>query len=312
MYFLFGPETYLREEAERWIADEALRDTLIRDFDDSLFSLTKDSARQAIVTAETFPMMSKRRVVRIRNFENIKESDEDILAAYIENPVATSVMIFTTPGIDKRKKLTKLLLATAAFEFKPKNNMERAAWARAHLRELKIDVDTNVLRRIVDQVGNDVTRLPNELNKLAAASTPSYRITEEMVDQLVGRSQEHMNWDLTDAVVSRNGRKALRVLRDFLDDGVEPVLLTAIIAGAFRRLALAKEMLVRGANPGEVCSAVRVPTWKQRDYLAMLNRIDSHELSGMIQRIADTDLAIKTSKATPRMQMEMLVCELLI
>jgi len=44
----------------------------------------------------------------------------------------------------------------------------------------------------------------------------------------------------------------------------------------------------------------------------MLNRIDSHKLSQMIQRIAETDLSIKTSKATPRMQMEMLVCELMI
>ena len=32
----------------------------------------------------------------------------------------------------------------------------------------------------------------------------------------------------------------------------------------------------------------------------------------MMQRIAETDVAIKTSKATPRMQMEMLVCELMI
>jgi len=57
---------------------------------------------------------------------------------------------------------------------------------------------------------------------------------------------------------------------------------------------------------------VRVPPFKQRDYLAMLSRIDSADMARMIQRIAETDLAIKTSKATPRMQMEMLVCELMI
>jgi hypothetical protein len=44
----------------------------------------------------------------------------------------------------------------------------------------------------------------------------------------------------------------------------------------------------------------------------MLSRIDSADMARMIQRIAETDLAIKTSKATPRMQMEMLVCELMI
>src|SRR6185295_4812595 len=128
----------------------------------------------------------------------------------------------------------------------------------------------------------------------------------------VSRSREHMNWDLTDNIVSRNRRAALKVLRDFLDDGAEPVLLTGVIAGTFRRMALAKEMLVRGASQGEIFSEVRVPPFKQRDYLSMLNRIDANTISNMVQRIAETDVAIKTSKATPRMQMEMLVCELMI
>ena len=149
------------------------------------------------------------------------------------------------------------------------------------------------------------------MNKLVAAALPSGRITVELVDQLVSRSREHMNWDLTDAIVSRNGKKALKVLREFLDDGVEPVLLTGVIAGTFRRLALAKEMFARGAAPAEIFSAVRVSSWKQREYLAMLNRTDARELQRAIMRIAETDLAIKTSKATPRMQIEMLVCELM-
>ena len=77
-------------------------------------------------------------------------------------------------------------------------------------------------------------------------------------------------------------------------------------------MALAREMQVRGASPNEIFSEVRVPPFKQRAYISMLQQIDSRRMSEMIQRIAATDLAIKTSKATPRMQMEMLVCELMI
>jgi len=161
-------------------------------------------------------------------------------------------------------------------------------------------------------VASDLLTLTNELDKLAAAALPSRRITSDLVDQLVRRSREHMNWDLTDSIVSHDRHKALRVLRNLLDDGAEPVLLTGVIAGTFRRMALAKEMLVRGASQGEIFSEVRVPQFKQRAYISMLQQIDSHKMSGMIQRIAETDVAIKTSKATPRMQMEMLVCELMI
>jgi len=44
--------------------------------------------------AEQLPMMSDRRVVRIRNFAKLREADEDMLLKYLERPVETSVIIF--------------------------------------------------------------------------------------------------------------------------------------------------------------------------------------------------------------------------
>ena len=64
VYFLLGPESYLRDQAARAIADEALRETLLREFNDSTFSLKTGDARSAIAAAEQLPMMSPRRVVR--------------------------------------------------------------------------------------------------------------------------------------------------------------------------------------------------------------------------------------------------------
>jgi DNA polymerase-3 subunit delta len=149
------------------------------------------------------------------------------------------------------------------------------------------------------------------LNKLAAAALPSGLITTELVDQLTGRSREHMNWELTDHILARNRRAALNTLKDLLDDQVEPVMLIGLIGGTYRRMALAKELLSQGASPGQIFSEVRMPSFKQRAYLSMLGRIESNTLARGLQRIAQADLAIKSSKATPRMQVEMLVCELM-
>jgi len=311
-YYLYGAETFLRDQAARAIADAALQGTLLREFNDSSFNLFSNDVRDAIAAAEQLPMMSERRVVRLRNFSRLREADEEFLLAYLERPVETTVMIFVGDDIDKRKKFGKKLMAGTAYEFAPLPSKELPAWIKAHLKTLNADIEPEAGRRLIEVVASDLLTLTNELNKLAIAALPSGRITLELVDQLVSRSREHMNWDLTDGIVSRNGRVAMKVLRDFLDDGVEPVLLTGIIAGTFRRLAMAKELFDRGAQPREIFSEVRVPPFKQGDYLSMLRRTDATKLRHALQRIAETDLAIKTSKATPRMQVEMLVCELLI
>ena len=311
VYFLFGPETYLRDEAARLIADQAMSGTLLREFNDSTFNLTSDDARDAIAAAEQLPMMSQRRIVRIKNLGKLKEADEEVLLNYVNRPVETSVVIFITEDIDKRKKLARLLLAGAAFEFQPLKLSELQAWIRSYLKGLTAEIEPQALQRILETVTSDLHTLANELNKLAAAALPSGRITTELVESLVGRSREHMNWELSDHILSRNRRGALKTLKDLLDDGVEPLLLIGLIAGTYRRMALAKALLSQGASPAEIFSEVRMPPFKQRDYLAMLNRVDSEGLARTIRRVAQTDLAIKTSKGTPRMQVEMLVCELM-
>ncbi len=311
VYFLYGPETYLRDQAARAITDEALRDTLLREFNDSSFNLSSDEVRDALAIVEQLPMMSQRRVVRIKNFGKLSEDEENFLLEYLERPVETSVVIFIGDDIDKRKKLAKTLMSRAAFEFQPLKAPELQSWIRAHLKKLKTDIEPAAARRILDVVASDLNTLTNELNKLAAAALPSGLITTELIDQLTGRSREHMNWELTDHILARNRRAALNTLKDLLDDQVEPVMLIGLIGGTYRRMALAKELLSQGAPPGQIFSEVRMPSFKQSAYLSMLGRIESNTLARGLQRIAQADLAIKSSKATPRMQVEMLVCELM-
>ena len=311
VYFLFGPESLLRDEAARAIADAALQNSLLREFNESSFNLLNDDVRSAIAIAEQLPMMSDRRVVRVRNFGKLKEADEDVLLKYLERPVETSVVIFAADDLDKRKRLAKSLMAGAAFEFQPLKTNELQTWIKAHLKKLKVEIEPRAGHRILEMVRSDLRTMTNELNKLAAASLPSGRITLALVDELISRSREHMNWELSDNIVAGNRKAALKTVRDLLDDGVEPVLLIGLIAGTYRRMALAKALQAQGATPAKIFSEVRMPSFKQGAYLSMLNQIDSGAMAEQVRRIAEADLAIKTSKATPRMQVEMLLCELM-
>jgi len=311
VYFLFGAEAYLRDQAEDDIANAALSETLLREFNDSSFSLSKGGAGAAIAAAEQLPMMSPRRVVRIRDLAKLTETDETLLLDYVNRPVETSVVIFNSDDLDKRKKLTKKLLAGAAFEFPPLNNTELTNCARTHLSALKAEATKPVLDRIVELVGPNVRMLSNELNKLAAAALPSGVITADLVEELVGRSRELMNWELTDQMLARNRAGAFRTLKHLLDDGAPPVMLIGLIASSYRRMALAHALLSKGAPPNEIFRQVPLPPFRRSSYLQMLNRIDGRKLARNIVRIGEADLGIKTSKATPRMQVELLVTELM-
>src|ERR1041385_8039819 len=170
LYLLVGTEIYLRRVAVQTIADLALSRTLLREFNESSFSLLSDSVQSAIAAAEQLPMMSDKRVVRVRDFARLREADEETLVRYLNNPSPATVMIFIADDLDKRKKSTKALLDNCVVvDFPPLKDAEAKAWAKSRLKELKVSADEAVLRDLISLVGTDVQTLFNEIDKLASA-----------------------------------------------------------------------------------------------------------------------------------------------
>ncbi|HAF12247.1 MAG TPA: DNA polymerase III subunit delta [Blastocatellia bacterium] len=315
LYLLVGCEGYLRDAAARTVSDAALSGTLLREFNESSFSLLTDSAMAAVAAAEQLPMMSERRVVRIKDFAKLREADEEILIRYLQRPVDSTVVIFVADDLDKRKKLTKaLLLNCAVVDFPACKDAEAKAWARKRLQELKTAADERVLTEIVRLVGTNLQTLSSELEKLASAAIETKRITIELVEELIDRSRELSNFDLGDQLVAGDRRRALETLHRLLADDVPPVMLLGLIAGNYHRLALAKELLKRGERD-EVYRLIYGPPAKRDAFMNTLQRSDATKIARGIQLIAAADLAIKSSLGGggakgANLQLELLVCEL--
>ena len=315
LYLLFGAENFLRDLAARAITDISLKDASLREFNEATYSLTNGDVQQAIAAAEQLPMMAARRVVLIKDFGKLREADEEALLRYVARPVESSVVIFIADDLDKRRKLSKTLLdVCSAIEFAPLSDTELAEWAKKRLKELKVQTDERTLHQIVALVGSDVRTLSNELEKLATAALDSGLISMEMVDTLVGRSRELSNFELADHLIARNRKRALQTLQRLLDDGAEPVMLIGLIGSNYRRLALAKELMSKGAANQDVYRQVGI-FGRREEFLATARRADALALSRSIERIAAADLAIKTSLSGggpqgSRLQLELLICEL--
>jgi DNA polymerase-3 subunit delta len=310
LYLLLGSETFLRGLAAQEITDAALRESPLREFNESSFSLFSDSVQSAIAAAEQLPMMSPLRVVRIRDFAKLREADEETLIRYVSNPSPSTVMILIASELDKRKKATKALLDHCwVVDFSPLKDVEAKSWAQAYLKKLNVIAPGPVISEILNLVGTDLQSLSSELEKLAAAASEKGQITMQMVDDLIGHSRELSNFTLGDQIMAKDRKRALETLHRLLADGAEPVMLLGLIASNYHRLALAKDLLTRG-GPNEVFRKISMPPFKKDSYLKTLQRTDLARVSHGIQLIAAADLAIKTSQGTPRLQLEMLVCSL--
>ncbi len=325
VYVLFGAETYLRDAAADTITNRSFADGDLRDFNESSFSLNGDGNLQsALAAARQLPMMASRRVIRITDVrisatgirDTIKEEHEPILTGYFADPSPEAVVIFVADELNGVRRLGKLLREnTTAVEFKSLDDRELATWARAEFQKASAEIDEPTLRLLLSQIGPDVRRLTNEIKKLSTAALPRGIVTPDLINALVPHSREITNFELTDHMVAGRRSKALAALATILDDGGEPLALLGLISYNFRRLLIAKDMMSRGADRGDVAKALKMRYNDQEAFLAAARRADAAVLIKAVDRLAETDLAIKTSvggsgPAGARMQLEMLVCEL--
>ncbi len=308
LYLLIGNETYLRDRAARSIADAALKGTLLREFNESSFSLLSDSVSEALAVAAQLPMLSERRVVRLKHFSKLREAEEELLIRYLDNPCPSTVAIFIAEDLDKRKAITRAFMDNCqVVDFPVLKDGEARAWAKARLEALKTSIDEPALRELISLVGPDVQTLFMEIDKLATAAIPDQHISKGLVESLIGHSRELSNFELGDQLIAGDRKRALQTLGRLLADEVAPVLLLGLIASNYHRLAVAKELLEQGSRE-EVYRMV--PSFKRSEFLSTVQRTSREKLADGLRKIAAADLAIKTSQATPRLQLEMLVCDL--
>ena len=325
VYVLFGAETYLRDAAAKYIADIAFATGDFRDFNDTSFSLnTEDNLKRALAVAQEMPMMASRRVVRITDIrisatghrDTITEDHEPTLSSYFADPSPSSIVIFIADDLNGVRKMGKLLRdKTASVEFKPLEDKDLLKWADGEFKKAGAEIDHATLNQFIARIGSDVRRLTNEINKLATAALPGKVISPELIDALVPNTREISNFDLTDHLVAGRKSKALTMLRKILDDGAEPLALLGLISYNYRRMLMAKDLMSRGADRSEVARVLNMKYGNHEPFLAAARRADINSLTGALQKLAKTDLAIKTSKGGSgpvgaRMQIEMLVCEL--
>jgi DNA polymerase-3 subunit delta len=316
LYLFEGAENYLREQTLKQLIDAAV-DQGLRDFNVTEISVAKGNLDEALAIARQFPMMSPRRAVVVTDFEVINdEAQLEWLKDYIRKPVETTVLIFNTPGLDKRRNIATMLgKFCEVVSFDPLDERESAPrWIVDYVAKAGCSLDSATAAFLVGMVGTELQHLSTELDKLIAYVGTRGRITRQEVEQLVCYSREHSNFELTDALLEGNRKRALTLLEHIFENTSDKQGLALMILGAiarsYRNLLISKELMQQNAPNSEVAKAVGMSPYAVTHLNEKARKIDTPRLLQGIQRIAATDVALKSSMGTPRLQIELLICEL--
>jgi DNA polymerase III subunit delta len=315
LYLFEGTEIYLRDQSLKKLTESAV-DAAMRDFNVASISVAQGNLEGALAMAREFPMISPRRVVVVTGFEAISDDKQlELLKDYLRAPAETTALVFVSDGLDNRRNISTMLRKSCeVVSFEP---LGEAApdWVCDYVRRAGSSITPAAAAYLVGMAGADLMRLSNELEKLITYNGDDRAITREEIDELVRYSREHSNFELSDAVMDGDRKRSLKLLDHIFANPAEPpqtlaLLILGAIASNFRRMLLVKELMRQNATNSEVAKAAGMSPYAVTRFNERARKKETGRIIAGIERIARTDVALKSSLATPRLQLELLICDL--
>ena len=168
----------------------------------------------------------------------------------------------------------------------------------------------DIARYLVDNMGTDLYQLNTEVQKLETYVGRTRAIEMRDVDVLILRSEQYAPFELDDAILGRDYKRAVQVLGAMLDDGLDPLLVLSRIVRVWRQLFVGKS-LVGKRSAKDVAAAALVPPFKAADFTASCKKFDWKQLADGFRLLLNADRAFKTSTPNPEAYFDIMLWKMM-
>lgn len=216
VYLLMGEESYYIDLICETIIENALKDSE-RDFNQTiLYGADIDDFAIVVNAAKRFPMMAERQLIVVKEAQNIKGVDN--LLYYLQKPLMSTILVIChkNGSLKNKKVVAGIEKIGVVYESKKLYDNQLPAFINNYVVAKKLSIDPKAASMMADFVGNDLSRLSSELDKLSISLPEgSLRITPEIVERNVGISKDFNNYELLNAIITRNILKATQIIQYF-------------------------------------------------------------------------------------------------
>jgi DNA polymerase-3 subunit delta len=226
----------------------------------------------------------------VANADKITKGRTEDLAKLQEVPDSSLRIVLTTGS---RKSVDAWAKVFPIIEIDPLKPAEIARWLMDRYK-----LAPEMARYLVDNVGTDLYQLHSEMEKLQTYVGAARSIEARDVDVLILRSEQFGPFELDDAVLARDYKKAVQVIGTMMDEGVEPLMVLSRIVRVWRQLFVGKSLVGKKSGK-DVAAAALVPAWKAADFTASCKKFEWKQLAAGFRLLLNADRAFKASTPNP-------------
>lgn len=326
LYILHGEDEFSRAEA---IADmRSKMDPVVGELNTAILDGRNLTLGELQAACDAMPFMAERRLVIVhdllssagggkgsRRGQREKPSEAEPkrmegLEEYLPQlPESARLVLSESRALPDSHKLLRRAKELGAYvrRFDLPQGAELEQWIAQRAQSKGVGIDRNAVALLTGFIGPNLRLLDQELEKLATYLGGSGTIGREEVKRLVSSLQEANIFHMVDALGSRDGRRALTLLRRLLDENAAPLYLLTMIVRQFRLLLQAQELAAKGATPAEMAREMQSPAFVVRKCAQQARNFTPGELRAILAQLLDIDVGIKTGRVAGPLALDLFV-----
>ncbi|MCQ2286007.1 MAG: DNA polymerase III subunit delta [Bacteroidales bacterium] len=237
VYLLHGAEPFFIDLISNYI-EENLLSADEKDMNQNVVYGKDSDGAQVELMARSFPFCSQYRVVMIKEAKDLKDVAK--LANYAANPSPTTILVIcykyasAPKGLVDACKKSGVVFASASLR---EYEWTKFAIKQAESHKLRLAPDAASV--LVEFIGNDLSRIDNELKKLRIhLPDDKNEITADIVKNNIGMTKEYNILELQNALGERNEAKVFKITLNFCQNQKDNpnVKTIATLAGFYTKL----------------------------------------------------------------------------
>lgn len=319
IYYLHGQESYLLDRAIDALLKLAAPDG-INDFNYDAFHAKELSGDQLRSTVETLPFMSSRRIVVVRDLQEMDLKQLLAMDDYFLDPAPTTCLILhamtAQKSPDGRSSIMKKLKKAATIgEFATFKEHDAEKFVAKQANDRGMRLSDGAMGYLMQAVGQGLAELDLALTKIDLFLGKSDTLRQVGIDEvtpIIAETRSHTVFELTDALGAKNLEQALHIFDRMLISGEAPIMINQMIARHFRILARLHDPSIRNAGRNEKAKAAGIAPFFVSNYQRDAQRFSPVRIERILEHLVDVDHSLKSSRLDDRVHLERLIMQIVL
>lgn len=269
---------------------------------------TDEGARIPIVAAivnaaESPPFMTSRRIIVVRDFEQLTADESGPLAAVVADPLETTVLVFVAGGGRAPKSL---LDALKDAEVVGPDSEKTSDVLAAELERVDLKLDGEATRAAAQRLGDDAGRAAALVDVLVAAFGPGVTLNAADVEPYLGEAGSVPVFQLTNAIEEGQVAGALGILDRLLTvtsarqpKPMHPLQILGMLQSRYRKLLHVDDPAIRTVADAHAALGGKGSTFPAKKALEASRALGTDGLRRAIDSLYEADLDLKGASAMP-------------